>query len=87
MPFMLSLDAIWPDAADDDKNINWVRNFWNDMQRHSTGRMYLNFPGLGEGQSLVRDAYGAEIYAKLQKIKQKYDPGNVFRMNQNILPG
>jgi FAD/FMN-containing dehydrogenase len=87
MPFMLSLDAIWPDAADDDKNINWVRNFWNDMQRHSTGRMYLNFPGLGEGQSLVRDAYGAEIYAKLQKIKRKYDPGNVFRMNQNILPG
>lgn len=87
MPFMLSLDAIWSDAADDDKNINWVRNFWNDMQRHSTGRMYLNFPGLGEGQSLVRDAYGAEIYAKLQKIKQKYDPGNVFRMNQNILPG
>ena len=87
MPFMLSLDAIWPDAADDDKNINWVRNFWNDMQRHSTGRMYLNFPGLGEGQSLVRDAYGAEIYANLQKIKQKYDPGNVFRMNQNILPG
>jgi FAD/FMN-containing dehydrogenase len=87
MPFMLSLDAIWSDAADDDKNINWVRNFWNDMQRHSTGRMYLNFPGLGEGQSLVRDAYGAEIYAKLQRIKQKYDPGNVFRMNQNILPG
>ena len=87
MPFMLSLDAIWSDAADDDKNINWVRNFWNDMQRHSTGRMYLNFPGLGEGQSLVRDAYGAEIYAKLQKIKQKYDPDNVFRMNQNILPG
>lgn len=87
MPFMLSLDAIWSDAADDDKNINWVRNFWNDMQRHSTGRMYLNFPGLGEGQSLVRDAYGAEIYAKLQKIKQKYDPDNLFRMNQNILPG
>ena len=87
MPFMLSLDAIWSDAADDDKNINWVRKFWNEMQRHSTGRMYLNFPGLGEGKSLVRDAYGAEIYAKLQKIKQKYDPDNVFRMNQNILPG
>ena len=36
------------------------------MQRHSTGRMYLNFPGLGEGDSLVRDAFGAETYARLQ---------------------
>ncbi len=86
MPFMLSLDAIWSDAADDDKNIGWVRNFWNDMQRHSTGRMYLNFPGHGEGEKLVQNAFGADIYARLQKVKRKYDPDNIFRMNQNILP-
>ena len=47
-------------AADDDSNIAWVRGMWHDMQRHSTGRMYLNFPGLGEGETLVRDAFGAE---------------------------
>ena len=67
--------------------MGWVRSVWQDMQRHSTGRMYLNFPGLGEGDSLVRDAYGTETYTKLQTIKRKYDPSNFFRLNQNIVPG
>ena len=86
MPFMLSLDAIWSRPADDAANIGWVRKFCDDMQRHSTGRMYLNFPGHGEGTNLVRDAFGVETYGRLQKVKRKYDPENVFRMNQNILP-
>jgi FAD/FMN-containing dehydrogenase len=86
MPFMLSLDAIWPGADDDDANIGWVRSFWQDMQRYSTGRLYLNFPGHGEGADLVRDAFGAEVYARLAKIKHRYDPDNLFRLNQNILP-
>lgn len=86
MPFMLSLDAIWSSPDDDAANICWVRKFWDDMQRHSTGRMYLNFPGHGEGTNLVRDAFGAEAYGRLQKVKRKYDPQNLFRMNQNILP-
>ena len=86
MHFMLSLDAIWSNASGDDANIGWVRNFWKDMQRHSTGRMYLNFPGHGEGTNLVRDAFGAEAYGRLQKVKRKYDPQNLFHMNQNILP-
>jgi FAD/FMN-containing dehydrogenase len=87
MPYMLSLDAIWSNAAHDDVNIAWVRDFWQDVQRHSTGRMYLNFPGHGEGDNLVRDAFGAATYARLQTIKRKYDPQNLFHMNQNILPG
>jgi FAD/FMN-containing dehydrogenase len=87
MPFMLSIDAIWSNPGDDDANIAWVRSFWQDMQRHSTGRMYLNFPGHGEGENLVREAFGADTYTRLQKIKHKYDPGNLFCMNQNIDPG
>jgi FAD/FMN-containing dehydrogenase len=86
MPFMLSLDAIWSKPEDDSANIAWARSVWTNMQRHSTGRLYLNFPGHGEGETLVRDAFGAETYARLQQIKGKYDPGNLFRMNQNILP-
>ena len=86
MPFMLSLDAIWSKPEDDEANMGWVRKFWNDMQRHSTGRMYLNFPGHGEGSNLVRDAFGADAYARLQKVKRKYDPENLFRMNQNVPP-
>jgi hypothetical protein len=86
MPFMLSLDAIWSRTEDDDANIGWARSVWASMQSHSTGRLYLNFPGHGEGQNLVRDAFGPETYVRLQKIKGRYDPENLFRMNQNIVP-
>lgn len=87
MPFMLSLDAIWSDAKDDDANMTWVRKMWQDMQGRSTGRMYLNFPGLGEGEGLVERAFGADAYSRLQGVKRKFDPQNAFHMNQNILPG
>jgi FAD/FMN-containing dehydrogenase len=86
MPYMFSLDAIWSSPVDDAANIGWARHAWQAAQRHSTGRMYLNFPGLGEGETLVRDAFGADTYERLQKIKRKYDPENLFRLNQNILP-
>jgi FAD/FMN-containing dehydrogenase len=87
MPFMLSIDSIWRDAADDEANITWTRDLWRRMQPHSQhGRMYLNFPGQGEeGERLLRDSFGAN-YARLRDIKQKYDPDNVFRFNPNIRP-
>jgi FAD/FMN-containing dehydrogenase len=86
-PFMLSLDAIWSDAKDDEANMAWVRSTWTDMQRYSTGSLYLNFPGLGEDKSLVRNALGEETYSRLQQVKRAYDPDNLFRLNQNIQPG
>lgn len=86
MPYMLSIDSIWSKPEDDAVNISWTRNFWSDMQRYSNGRLYLNFPGHGEGEELVRNAFGREIFGKLAAIKKKYDPTNFFRMNQNILP-
>jgi FAD/FMN-containing dehydrogenase len=85
-PFMLSLDAIWSDAADDEANMGWVRGLWSAMQAHSTGRLYLNFPGLGEDKALVRNALGDGVYERLQQVKRKYDPHNLFRLNQNIEP-
>ena len=86
MPYMLSIDGIWSKSAEDSANIDWVRGFWQIMQPHSTGRLYLNFPGHGEGEDLVRDAFGERAYARLQAIKREYDPNNLFRMNQNIRP-
>ena len=86
MRWMLSLDAIWSQSSDDAANIGWVRGMWQGMQQHSTGRMYLNFPGLGEGDTLVRDAFGPATYARLQEVKRRYDPQNVFHLNQNIPP-
>lgn len=86
MPFMLSIDAIWPNPSDDAANIGWVRNFWAAMQPYSNGRLYLNFPGHGEGPDLVRDALGQATYRRLQQVKSRYDPTNLFCINQNILP-
>lgn len=87
MPYMLSIDSVWSEAVDDQTNITWARDFWKRMRPYSHyGRMYLNFPGLGEeGERLLRDSFGAN-YARLQAIKQKYDPGNLFRFNPNIRP-
>jgi FAD/FMN-containing dehydrogenase len=87
MPWMYSLDAIWTDPADDEANMSWVRQAWERAKTYShEGRVYLNFAGHGEGgEALVRQSYGRN-YRRLAEIKAKYDPGNVFRFNQNIVP-
>ena len=77
---------MWSKPADDAANIAWSRNFWSDMQRHSDARLYLNFAGHGEDDGLVRAAVGADACARLVVVKRKYDPGNFFRVNQNIPP-
>ncbi len=87
MPWMVSFDSIWSAPDDDQANIAWTRAFWERMQPHAAGgRIYLNFPGLGEdAEDLVRSSYGGN-YVRLAAIKQTYDPLNVFRFNQNITP-
>ncbi len=86
--FMLSIDAIWDDPADDDGNIAWTRDYWDEAHRFSAGgRPYFNFPGLlEEGDAAVRAGFGAN-YERLARIKAAYDPENRFRRNPNILPG
>lgn len=87
MGWMLSIDCIWEDAADDDTNIGWARQFWADMKHRSNGRAYLNFAGLGEeGEELVRTSYSDANYRRLAALKAQYDPTNLFRLNQNIKP-
>lgn len=87
MAWMYSIDSAWKDAADDDANIAYSRQAWEETRKYSTdGRLYLNFGGLGEeGESLVREAYGGS-YDRLRKIKARYDPGNMFRFNGNVPP-
>jgi FAD/FMN-containing dehydrogenase len=87
MNYMFEFDSMWSDPADAEKNIAWTRQKWADLQRYSTGGLYINFPGFGEeGEKLVRSAVGNASYERLAKIKAKYDPGNLFRLNQNIKP-
>jgi FAD/FMN-containing dehydrogenase len=76
--------AIWEDPAEDERHIVWVRNFWTAMQPFATGGVYANNLG-EEGEGRVRAAYGAN-YARLAELKAKYDPYNLFRLNQNIRP-
>ena len=67
-----------------DAERTWVRNFWSALEPHHTG-VYVNFL-MDEGQERIRQAYGAEKYDRLRALKQKYDPDNFFRLNQNIPP-
>jgi FAD/FMN-containing dehydrogenase len=85
-PFLVTGEASWTDPAQSDEAIRWGREFWAAMGRHSTGGLYLNFPGLGEEkEELVKAGYGAN-YERLAVLKAKYDPANLFRMNLNITP-
>jgi len=82
--FDLVIISSWPDKQDDEKNINWTRNIWKAMQAHLSHKAYVNALGV-EGDERVREAYG-QHYEKLAALKRKYDPQNLFRMNQNIKP-
>jgi hypothetical protein len=84
-PYLLGIEANWDDAEEDQRNIAWARGLFDDMRRFSQGGMYLNFPGLAEeeGHALLRESFGAS-YERLQALKAKYDPDNVFRSTFNI---
>jgi FAD/FMN-containing dehydrogenase len=85
-PYLLSFDTTWTDPADTEWNIAWTRAAWSDMQRFGSGGLYLNFAGFGEEkEALVRSGYGAN-YDRLARLKARYDPTNLFHMNQNIAP-
>ena len=84
--WMLSIDATWDDPADDERNITWTRDYWDDMHRFSSGKTYFNFPGLlEEGAAAVQTTYGSG-HERLARVKSAYDPANRFRLNQNIRP-
>jgi FAD/FMN-containing dehydrogenase len=74
--------AMWRDPADDDRLIAACRAFCQAMRPFSTGGAYLNFTP----EDRVRDAYGAAKYDRLVALKDRYDPGNLFRLNQNVVP-
>jgi FAD/FMN-containing dehydrogenase len=78
-PYMLGLESNWDDAKHDERNISWARSVWKDMQRFSTGGLYVNFPGFEEGgESYQRSAYG-DNWERLREVKRRYDPTNLFR--------
>lgn len=82
--FSTVIVSAWPDASDDAANIAWVRDYADALTPHSEPGGYVNFMS-DDDQGRVTDTYGSN-YARLRKVKQAYDPGNLFSHNQNIAP-
>jgi FAD/FMN-containing dehydrogenase len=82
----VNIDAVWLPAEEHraGREPAWARAAYEALAPHQLG-VYVNFLG-DEGQERVRSAYGEAKYAKLAEIKARYDPQNVFRLNQNIKP-
>jgi FAD/FMN-containing dehydrogenase len=85
-------DATWaqvmvgvdPDPANNEKTISWTKSYWDALHPYSAGGAYVNFM-MDEGEERVKATYG-DNYQRLVEIKNKYDPDNLFRVNQNIKP-
>jgi FAD/FMN-containing dehydrogenase len=82
--FVVNVHGRWEDPADDKRCIGWARDFFNASAPFASGGVYVNFLTADEGDR-VRSAYGPN-YDRLAQVKRKYDPSNLFRMNQNIEP-
>jgi hypothetical protein len=87
-PFNFLVFTSWDDPAEDAANIGWTRELWRALQPHMADGVYVNYLGdlTAEGQNRVRAAYGPATYDRLAALKLRYDPTNLFRMNQNIAP-
>jgi hypothetical protein len=86
-PYLLGIEANWDDPSADEENIGWAREAFRVLQkRFPDAGTYLNFAGFAEeGDSLLGPSF-ADNYARLQAVKTKYDPSNLFRSNLNIAP-
>jgi len=82
--FVMNVHARWEKAEEDEQCISWAREFFNETAQYATGSVYVNFL-TQEEVNRVAAAYG-QNYDRLVQVKNKYDPKNLFRMNQNIKP-
>ena len=85
--WMSSFDGNWENPDDNEANIAWVRDAFEQVARYGKGSTYTNFTGQADetADALTRNAYGPNT-ARLRAVKKQYDPDNFFRINPNILP-
>jgi FAD/FMN-containing dehydrogenase len=84
-PYLLNIVSTWDNFMESEKNISWTQEFAMAMKPFSTGGVYVNFLG-NEDEERIKAAYGDIKYDRLVALKNKYDPTNFFRINQNIKP-
>jgi UDP-N-acetylenolpyruvoylglucosamine reductase len=82
--FATVIVGVDPSPANRDTITKWARDYWTALHPHSAGGAYVNFM-MEEGEDRIRATYGKN-YERLTKVKKKYDPRNLFRVNQNIKP-
>jgi FAD/FMN-containing dehydrogenase len=82
--YTMNVHGRWDDPADDAKGIRWTRDVFDATAPYANGGVYVNFLTADEGDR-IKNAYGPN-YDRLVKVKRQYDPGNLFRLNQNISP-
>lgn len=82
--FDYTIDSVWSDPEESARHLQWTNDFWKAMQPYSSGA-YVNELD-HEGAERVREAYNPATYKRLVSLKNKYDPENVFCLNQNIKP-
>jgi FAD/FMN-containing dehydrogenase len=82
--YVCNVHGRWETPAEDRKGMEWARGFFRDTAPHATGGVYVNFLTDDESDR-IKAAYGPN-YQRLEEIKEKYDPRNLFRSNQNIRP-
>ncbi len=80
--FLISSE--WTDPADSERNVRWTREFWEAMRPFMAEAVYVNYTS-DEGEDVVKAAY-SHAHKRLVALKRKYDPTNLFRLNQNIKP-
>jgi FAD/FMN-containing dehydrogenase len=84
--FACIIQAMWaPESGSDDANREWVRTAWQALRPYSTGGNYVNFQTEDEADERTVESY-RDNYARLETVKAKYDPSNLFRVNRNIRP-
>jgi FAD/FMN-containing dehydrogenase len=83
--FVVNVHGRWEDPDKDSRCIAWARGLFDAAAPFSTGGVYVNFLTADE-EARVPQAYGAN-YTRLAEVKRRYDPDNLFRVNQNIAPG
>ena len=84
LQYDMILLAGWTDPADTQRNVGWTRELFAICEPHFPQAAYVNDLG-DEGDDRARSAYG-DNYARLAALKAKYDPINLFRLNQNVNP-
>ncbi|HEY3409844.1 MAG TPA: FAD-binding oxidoreductase [Propionicimonas sp.] len=82
--YSMVIAGMWPDPADNEANTRWVRDYYGAIAPLSQPGGYVNFAS-SDDQDKVAANYGVN-YPRLQQVKRRYDPGNLFHLNQNIQP-